>query len=136
MPTLAQSFVQAMLQIGRDSGGLGVRNRFVISRCAARREDIAARSDTIVTLPVLLLTVFAERQIRSRRSQCGAIDGVGGTALLFERSYKTAQSALRTAGSARVGHAAHIASARPHFDMSDTVHMVLFCGLRQAGDVQ
>jgi hypothetical protein len=71
-----------MLQIGRDSGGLGVRNRFVISRCAARREDIAARSNTIVTLPGLLLTVFAERQIRSHRSQCRAIDGVGATAAI------------------------------------------------------
>jgi hypothetical protein len=99
VPTLAQSFVQAMLQIGRDSGGLGVRNRFVISRCAARREDIAARSNTIVTLPGLLLTVFAERQIRSHRSQCRALMGSAERPLLFERSYKTAQPAFRTAGS-------------------------------------
>jgi hypothetical protein len=49
-PTLAQSFVQAMLQIGRDFGGLGVRNRLVISRCAGRREAVAARSNAIGSL--------------------------------------------------------------------------------------
>jgi hypothetical protein len=39
-----------MLQIGRDYGGLGVHNRIVISRCAGRREEVAARSNTIGSL--------------------------------------------------------------------------------------
>jgi hypothetical protein len=71
-----------MLQIGRDSGALGVRNRIVILRCAGRCEEAAARSDQvagkgsalraassgppaaaalIVTVPVPLLSVMARR---------------------------------------------------------------------------
>jgi hypothetical protein len=73
-----------MLQIGRDSRALGVRNRIVILRCAGRCEEVASRSNTIrslekvrrsrapssgplaaaaliVTVPVPLLGVMAQR---------------------------------------------------------------------------